>query len=94
MCPVCQWAAIVHRILSYPGTSSESSVNTIVNDNGKLAIVDSKMMLDKLRAATTAIGLDELGFTSDKVGLHSLRSGAAMAMYLSGVPVYTIMLIR
>jgi hypothetical protein len=29
----------------------------------------------------------------DKIGLHSARSGAAMAMYLAGVPVFTIMLL-
>jgi hypothetical protein len=27
------------------------------------------------------------------IGTHSIRSGAAMAMYLAGVPVFTIMLI-
>lgn len=36
---------------------------------------------------------DKLGFTADDIGTHSLRSAAAMAMYLAGVPVYTIMLI-
>ncbi len=34
-----------------------------------------------------------MGFTPEQIGLHSARSGAAMAMYLAGVPVYTIMLI-
>jgi hypothetical protein len=40
-----------------------------------------------------AIGRDILGFDAFEVGTHSLRSAAAMAMYLAGVPVYTIMLI-
>jgi hypothetical protein len=40
-----------------------------------------------------AIGKDILGFDAFEVGTHSLRSAAAMAMYLAGVPVYTIMLI-
>ena len=31
------------------------------------------------------IGENELGFTKDEVGLHSIRSGGAMAMFLSGV---------
>lgn len=34
-----------------------------------------------------------LGFHASDIGLHSARSGAAMAMYLAGVPVYTIMLL-
>ena len=51
------------------------------------------MVLAKLRAAATAIGKDNLGFVADDLGLHSIRSGAAMSMYLAGVPVFTIMLI-
>jgi hypothetical protein len=34
-----------------------------------------------------------LGFGPNDIGLHSLRSGAAMAMYLFAVPVFTIMLL-
>ncbi|MFN9982122.1 MAG: hypothetical protein ACK53Y_19505, partial [bacterium] len=33
-----------------------------------------------------------LGFIADEVGTHSNRSGGAMGMFLSGTPVYTIML--
>jgi hypothetical protein len=43
--------------------------------------------------AAASIGPDELGFTPDQIGLLSARSGAAMAMYLVGVPVFTIMLL-
>jgi hypothetical protein len=34
-----------------------------------------------------------LGISKHKIGTHSIRSGAAMAMYLGECPVYTIMLI-
>jgi len=50
-------------------------------------------LLKKLRIATSAIGPDSLGFTAKEVGLHSARRGAAMAMYLAHVPVFTIMLL-
>jgi hypothetical protein len=51
-------------------------------------------VLKRLRFATKAIGPDTLGgFTEDQIGLHSARSGAAMAMYLAGVPLFTIMLL-
>ena len=46
-----------------------------------------------LRMAAASLGPDELGFTPDEIGLHSARSGAAMAMYLAHVPVFTIMLL-
>jgi hypothetical protein len=50
-------------------------------------------LLKKLRMATTAVGPDTLGFTAKEIGLHSARSGAAMAMYLAHIPVFTIMLL-
>jgi hypothetical protein len=40
-----------------------------------------------------AIGETRLGITKEEVGTHSIRSGAAMAMYLGECPVYTVMLI-
>ena len=51
------------------------------------------MLLNKLRSAATAVGKDVLGFDASELGLHSIRSGAAMSMYLTGIPVFTIMLI-
>jgi hypothetical protein len=42
--------------------------------------------------AAAAIGKNTLGFSPEQIGLHSARSGAALAMYLAGVPVFTIML--
>jgi hypothetical protein len=40
-----------------------------------------------------ATGKDVLGFEAWEVGAHSIQSAVAMAMYLAGIPVYTIMLI-
>jgi hypothetical protein len=50
-------------------------------------------LLKRLRLAAKSIGPEVLGFSADQIGLHSARSGAAMAMYLAGVPVFTIMLL-
>lgn len=59
----------------------------------ELCSVSSKQMLDRLRAIVDYVGEECLGFTTMELGTHSIRSGAAMAMYLAGVPVFTIMLI-
>jgi hypothetical protein len=40
-----------------------------------------------------SIGSAKLGFEPSEIGTHLLWSGAAMEMYLAGIPVYTIMLI-
>jgi hypothetical protein len=44
-----------------------------------------------LKATVAAIGIDKLGFGPDNIGTHSICAGSAMAMYLDGVPVFTIM---
>ena len=46
-----------------------------------------------LRAAATVLAEARLGFKPDKIGTHSICSGATMPMYLDKVPVYTVMLI-
>jgi hypothetical protein len=92
LCPVRLWAAIAKRILSYPGTDHKTSVNTYMH-RGKLSEVSSKMMLNCLRAVVIHVGEDNLGFKVSEMGTHSIRSGAAMAMYLANVPIFTIMLI-
>lgn len=50
-------------------------------------------MVLSLRASVIAIGEDILGVSANDIGTHSIRSGAAMAMYLGECPVFTIMLI-
>eukprot|EP00978_Attheya_sp_CCMP212_P027189 scaffold90872_cov65-Attheya_sp.AAC.5 len=44
-------------------------------------------------AASSILGIAKLSFNPEDIGTHSLRSGAAMAMDLAGVPVYTIMIV-
>jgi hypothetical protein len=85
------WAAILQRILEYPGTDRDSPVCTF-HLNGTTSVISGPTILAHLRAAVSALGRDFLGFDAADVGLHSLRSGAAIAIYLGSVPVFTIML--
>ncbi len=93
LCPVKIRAKIVKRIRSYPSASDSWTVNSFQMADGAIHKFSGKELLNKIRLAAATLGEDELGFTPDKVGLHSARSGAAMAMYLAKVPVYTIMLL-
>ena len=92
LCPVRAWAAITTRIRGYPDVTDETPVNTFRFHDRNLQ-VKATQILSAIRAAVKIIGPTQLGFTADEVGTHSIRSSAAMAMYLAGVPVYTIMLI-
>jgi hypothetical protein len=53
----------------------------------------SKILIDALSKAIVAVGEDSLGFKARKIGTHLICSGAAMQMFLSKCPTYTIMLI-
>jgi hypothetical protein len=93
LCPVRIWASIVRRLSSYPSFSQNMMVNSFLLTDGSIHLFTGTELLKKLRRAATALGPDVLDFTSSQIGLHSARSGAAMAMYLTGVPAFTIMLL-
>jgi len=93
LCPVKIWARIIMRISSYPSENPDTTVNSFLLENGSIYKFSGKDLLTHLRRAAESLGPDKLGYTSDQIGLHSARSGAAMAMYLAGVPVFTIMLL-
>jgi hypothetical protein len=87
------WASIIKRLLSNKLSLGETPINTFYLDDDKIHEFTGTELLKRLRTATTSIGPDNLGFTAKQIGLHSARSGAAMAMYLAGVPVFTIMML-
>jgi hypothetical protein len=93
LCPVKIWANIVRRISGYEFSSPDTTVNTYLFPDSSRHLFTGKELLSRIRLAASVIGEEELGFSSMQLGLHSARSGAAMAMYLGGVPVYTIMLL-
>ncbi|KAL7461377.1 hypothetical protein ACHAXS_001797 [Conticribra weissflogii] len=50
-------------------------------------------MVHALCNAVAAVGKDCLGFQTDNIRMHSLRSRAVMSMYLGKCPIHTIMMI-
>jgi hypothetical protein len=92
LCPVKQWAAIVTRIRSYEHTSNSTPVSTVLRHN-RLDNISAREVILSLQDAVAAHGQDDLRIYRHEIGTHSIRSGAAMAMYLGGVPVFAIMMI-
>ncbi len=92
LCPVLQWERLVHRIWTYPCVTEDKPVCTIWR-HGRLKQITSRHTITALCAACASIGSAKLGFEPSEIGTYLLRSGAAMEMYLAGIPVYTIMLI-
>jgi hypothetical protein len=89
--PVTAWASTVYRVRQIPEATDETTVCTFQLENGKTTQISSDHVRTKLRSIVDLIGLEELGFSKEEIGLHSIRSGGAMAMFLSGTAVIIIM---
>ena len=91
LCPVLAWALTVKRVWQIPGANSTSPVCLFHDSTGNTSLLSSDYVRMRLRAIVDIIGTKELGFTKEEIGLHSIRSGGAMAMFLSGIAVIVIM---
>lgn len=91
-CPVRAWADIVIAVRSIPGSTDDTPVHTYL-DGKATRQVTSDHVRKIIKAVVKEFGKDRLGFTEDEVGTHSIRASTAMALYLSRVPVFVIMLI-
>ena len=85
LCPVKSTARNVKRVRSMPGSSDESKLCSFLKDDGKSTEINSIQVLARLRAIVMLIGKEVLGLTQLDIGLHSIRSGGAMAMFHSGI---------
>lgn len=92
LCPVRQLAITVQRIWSYPGSSSHTPISAVWK-YGKIGHISLKMMIDALDVGVASVGHEKLGIRKGEIGTHSIRSGAAMAIYLGECSLYTIMMI-
>ena len=84
LCPVRAWAETVRRIRkTVPDVNEDTKVSEYFFEGMKNEF-NSTEARNVIRNTTEVIGEKVLGFNKDDVGLHSLRSGGAMAMFLSG----------
>jgi hypothetical protein len=89
MCPIKAAAELVCRIRSYPNMNNETPISAVLSGS-RITHVTRKQAANILKDTVRAIGEDVLNIKADEVGTHSLQSGAAMAMFLGGFPVYLI----
>jgi hypothetical protein len=92
LCPKKVWASIVMGILLYEGTNKNSPISLVLHRK-KLISVTSEMITNLIQDGMVATGETKLGVECWEIGTHLIRSGVAMAMYLAGVPIFSIMLI-
>jgi len=92
-CPVVVGAAVVRR-LEAMGASESDFVYKFKGNDGRTRDFYPAIALRMLQGFISSVNFKGLGLDPKRIGLPSLRSLAAMAMYLNGVPVYTILLLR
>jgi hypothetical protein len=94
LCPVLRYASQVARILrTVPGFSGSTTINTIATD-GRVGLITNTYILHILRnTCYTFGGLTTFGFSSNEIGNKSIRSGAAMALFLNDVSTAKIMIL-
>jgi len=91
-CPVFVGAAVVRR-LETMGASESDCIYKFMGDDGRTRDFDSATAFRMLQGFISSVDFKGLGLDPKRIGLHSLCLLAAMAMYLNGIPVYTIMLL-
>jgi hypothetical protein len=92
MCPVRMGAAIVQKIQSYKGANNHTPISAFWHFN-RINHVTSKQVISATKGAIQAIGEEVLHIKKSEIGTHLIRSGAAMAMFLSNCLVCLIMMI-
>jgi hypothetical protein len=92
LCPVRAAAAIVRRIRSYPGANDDTPFSAI-RQYDRFEHITSRQIKNALQDAIAAIGEDTLHIAVNETGTLSIRSDAAMVMFLGGFPVFLIVMI-
>lgn len=93
--PVIAWAKVVRRVRATTRCKESTEVyhfSSESSESKKPDTVESELMITQLRAAVAHLGESALGYSPADIGTHSIRSGAAMALVLSGHAAWRIML--
>jgi hypothetical protein len=98
LCPVQSWRIIIQQILSSPGTSMSTPVNFYyqVHKKSPRGIIKSLSQADTnffLRSTISHHPPNYFNYGTAKIGSHSIRSGAAMALFLNGDSPHKIMIL-
>ena len=97
LCPVTAWARTVSRILTSPGTSLSTTVNFFFDSTAtagsQARLITQANTRNLLQSTATIPGKDKVSYSANEIGTHSLRSGAAMALFLANESVHKIMIL-
>jgi hypothetical protein len=94
LCPVLQCGNQVQRILrTLPSATGTTTINTIAY-KGKPGLITNTHVLELLRTTCSSFGgKATFGFDSHEIGNKSIRSGAAMALFINDISTAKIMIL-
>lgn len=95
MCPVLRLASLVERVRrNVPLAGSDTPVNSTYTDHSRHSQITGATLRRHLRSACTlGGGRATFGYDASDIGTRSLRSGAAMGLFLMNHPVAKIMIL-
>ena len=95
MCPVLRLASVVRRIYRMVlGSGESTTINAVGADKGETRWITSAPLRKTLRSVCTrGGGTPTFGFSASEIRTRSIRSGAAMALFLMNHPVSKIMIL-
>jgi hypothetical protein len=93
LCPILRWASIVDRLRRHKFTST-TEVFWFGPPTARRHTITIKYLADTMKTTCRVLGGQaEFGFGPDDIGAKSIRSGAAMALFLKGVGTPMIMIL-
>jgi hypothetical protein len=94
MCPVRRLASLVQRILrTVPFPTGATSINTYSTPTGTNHLTSTQLRTTMRSVCTLGGGETTFGFTAKDIGTRSIRSGAAMSLFLMNHSVAKIMIL-
>jgi hypothetical protein len=94
MCPVLRLASLIKRTLQADSTAGpDTPVSTIWETEGRRVITNEELRRQLRASCTKGGGIGTFGYGASDIGTRSIRSGAAMGLFLMNHPVAKIMIL-
>jgi hypothetical protein len=94
LCPVLRFASLVQRIRrTIPNATNDTMINTIMINNSILTITSTYIRTQLRQTCRTFGGKAVFGFDAHEIGNKSIRSGAAMSLFLTNTHTDRIMIL-
>lgn len=83
---------LIYNLWSHPETTEDAPICQFC-DNSTARFVTGDNMLKLMRRMAEVIEADEIGVSPEGICVHSVHSGAAIAILLDSTPIFLIMLV-